>query len=175
MPYNCLLTSILLATQGLYGFTWNPISSISFLNLLLNTNTEVSIPYNAFTILTYRIGESFCLLTYMSCVEGSNLVSIFINWPLIFMIISFWSSLLISVWTKALGMSTVIKSLFCFASVVLVIRTLSMLAVGLAASSFGIYVRWMLPFAHVLALILPSFFSVRKMRTFHCFTSFFSC
>ena len=61
-------------------------------------------------------------------------------------------------------MSTVATSLPSFASIVADNRTDSNAVVGLAVSSRSIHFLCTLPFATVLALILPSLFSVRKIN-----------
>ena len=59
-------------------------------------------------------------------------------------------------------MSRSITPRSCLASITPIIRTDSVATVGLAASSFGAQDRCVLPAAHHLPLILPSFFSTAK-------------
>ena len=58
----------------------------------------------------------------------------------------------------------------CFASITAVVNSASVVTVGLVASSLFMYDLWVPPFAHALALIVPSCFCVRKIRLFLVFS-----
>ena len=66
-------------------------------------------------------------------------------------------------------MSIVTTSRYSLASIVAVTKTDSRATVGAAASSFATCSLWTLPFAHNLALILPSRFSFRKISNVNAF------
>ena len=85
------------------------------------------------------------------------------NGPRIFIMI-FSDICGMSVWTNAFGTSNVITSRRCFASITPVIMIASVAAVGLAASSFGVYGLCVLPLAHVRAFTVPSLFSDKKIK-----------
>ena len=70
-----------------------------------------------------------------------------------------------SVCTKAFGISNVITSLFCLASITPVIKIDSVAAVRLDTSSLGMYDLYVLSFAHALAFTLPSLFSVKRLNS----------
>ncbi len=98
---------------------------------------------------------------------GLILTNMSMRGPRIFIMICcplIWFLSSMSVWTKALGILAVITSHFCFTSMVAVIRIDSIIAVGLAASLCSVYACWVLPLAHVHALILPSCFLTRKIK-----------
>lgn len=70
----------------------------------------------------------------------------------------------ISVWMNTLGISSVIISLFCFASSTPVIRKDYISAVGLVALSQEMYLCCMLLLVHNLVLTVPYRSSFRNMR-----------
>ena len=68
-----------------------------------------------------------------------------------------------SLFAKKIGMSNAIMSLFCFASITPVAKIAYDTGVGILASSRKMYVRWVLQLAHIVALIVLSLFSFRKI------------
>ena len=86
------------------------------------------------------------------------------NAPLIFITYLFpsLSSLFISVWMNAFGISNVAVSLCSFASTANVINNPVVLTVGLDDSSLFIHTLCTLPLATVLAFTSPDFFSTRN-------------
>jgi hypothetical protein len=117
--------------------------------------------------LTYRTLFLPSYTTKFSYTVGAISANMSRRGPQIFIMICcplIWFLSSMSVWTKALGILAVITSHFCFALIIAVIRINSVIAVGLAASSRLVYPHWVLPLAHVHALILLSCFSTRKIK-----------
>ena len=77
------------------------------------------------------------------------------------------------VWTNAYRILSVIILRPCFALMTQVASSPSVVTVGLVASCFVIYSLCTLPLAHAYALILPSHFSLRKIKLF--IALYFSC
>ena len=57
-------------------------------------------------------------------------------------------------------------SLFYLTSIALVIKTISVLTIGLDASSLKVWLLWLLPFVQVNTFNIPFFFSDRKIKLF---------
>ena len=96
---------------------------------------------------------------------GRSSVNILTSNPLIFIMIhSPFSFLSISTCINALGKSAIMTLRHCFASIVAVIITDSVMVVGLAASSLSIYSHWELPLAQAQPIMLLSLLPTKKIR-----------
>ena len=142
-------------THCSYGLSLKPKS-----NSVVENKSISIIPYIAFKISTYITFLTLSCITKISYSEfTSHIMST--NPPSNFMCTKLSSGS--DVWRYATGTSKVCSALPSWASINNDANSTSNAMVGDVASYCSIYVRWRLPSAHVLPLILPHHFSLIRL------------
>ena len=139
--------------------------SMYFLHFLQYIIEDTRTPYNALSICKQRIFCPRLYQTYLSHTPTKISRSTSINCPLIFIIILSSPNAIYGC-ANSFGVSSAITSLFCFVSITPVVMIDSDAAVRLVASSREICACCVLPFAHILDLMVSSLFLLNKIRLF---------
>ena len=126
---------------------------MSFLDFLYYRIEDTIIPYNTFSICTYRKVFPPSYQAYLSYTPGNFSRSKFTYCPLIFIIILSPSNT-IYVFTNSFGMSSIITSLFFVASITPVEMVVSNAAVRIVTSLQNMYACCELLFAEILDLMV---------------------